>query len=106
MVDGGTMDDPKRAALDTLRARVLDGDGEVSPAIRRKAALDAGLDGPVAEYVRTVHRQATEVTDAQIAALKAAGLSEDAIFELTVAAATGAGLRRLDLVLALLDAAP
>jgi len=47
-------------------------------------------------YVDTVRRHAFRVTDAQVEALSAAGLSEDEIFELTVAAAVGAGLERLD----------
>ena len=36
------------------------------------------------------------VTDAQVEALRAADFSEDDVFELTVAAAVGAGLERLD----------
>jgi len=36
------------------------------------------------------------VTDTDIADLKAAGLSEDCIFEITAAAAVGAALRSLD----------
>jgi alkylhydroperoxidase family enzyme len=52
---------------------------------------------PEAEgYAGTVRRHAYRVTDAQVGALRAAGLSEDDIFELTVAAAVGAGLERLD----------
>lgn len=47
-------------------------------------------------YVETVRRYAYRVTDAQVEALRAAGLSEDDVFELTVAAAVGAGLDRLD----------
>ena len=37
-----------------------------------------------------------EVVDGDIEALKAAGFTEDEIFEQTVAAAIGEGLRRLD----------
>ena len=52
---------------------------------------------PVAEdYVETVRRNAYRVTDAQVEALRDAGLSEDEVFELTVAAAVGAGLERLE----------
>lgn len=36
------------------------------------------------------------VTDDDIASLKAAGYSEDQLYELVLAAATGAGIRRLD----------
>jgi len=47
-------------------------------------------------YVENVRRHAWRVTDADVEALRAAGLSEDEIFEATVAAAVSAGLERLD----------
>ena len=47
-------------------------------------------------YLGKVHERATTVTDADVDALKAAGLSEDEIFEQTVAVAIAEGLRRLD----------
>ena len=50
----------------------------------------------MAGYLRKVHERAYTVTDADVDALKAAGISEDVIFEQTVAAAIGEGLRRLD----------
>lgn len=61
--------------------------------------------GPLGEYVATVRDHAYRVTDAQIAALSGAGLSEDAIFEATVSAAVGASLWRLDKVYAAVEAA-
>ena len=50
----------------------------------------------MAGYLAKVRERAYTVTDADVEALKAAGLSEDEIFEQTVAAAIGEGLRRLD----------
>ena len=50
----------------------------------------------MAGYLRKVHERAYTVTDADVDALKAAGISEDVIFEQTVAVAIGEGLRRLD----------
>jgi alkylhydroperoxidase family enzyme len=47
--------------------------------------------GPFLDKVR---RHAYRVTDEDVEALKAAGHSEDEIFELTVAAAVAAGLER------------
>ena len=47
-------------------------------------------------YLRKVHERAYTVVDGDVDALKAAGISEDVIFEQTVAAAIGEGLRRLD----------
>ena len=50
----------------------------------------------MAPYLEKVRERAYKVTDGDVDALKEAGISEDAIFEQTVAAAIGQGLRRLD----------
>ena len=47
-------------------------------------------------YLDRVRSGAYTVTDDDVEALRAAGLSEDEIFEQTVAAAVAEGLRRLD----------
>ena len=47
-------------------------------------------------YLAKVADRAYTVTEADVEALTAAGLSDDAIFEQTVAAAIAQGLRRLD----------
>lgn len=47
-------------------------------------------------YLAKVRRHAYRVTDEDVSALRAAGYSEDEIFEHTIAAATAAGLERLD----------
>ncbi|HYA08585.1 MAG TPA: hypothetical protein VEG24_03290 [Gaiellaceae bacterium] len=47
-------------------------------------------------YLEKVRLHAYRVTDGDVEALRAAGLSEDEIFEATVAAAVAAGLERLD----------
>jgi len=47
-------------------------------------------------YLVKVRERAYTVTDSDVDGLKAAGLTEDEIFEQTVAAAIGQGLRRLD----------
>ena len=56
----------------------------------------SALAGTDAAYLAKVRECAYRVTDADVQALKGAGFSEDAIFEQTVAAAIGEGLRRLD----------
>lgn len=85
---------------DALKQRLLDavlstpGD---TPAALRRAALERGaLPGPLAAYVDKVARHAYKVTDADVAGLRQAGHSEDAIFEITAAAAVGAALERLN----------
>jgi hypothetical protein len=53
-------------------------------------------------YLEKVGRAAYEITDDDVAALKAAGLDEDEIFEQTVAAAVAAGLAQRDAALRVL----
>ena len=63
----------------------------------RAVAADAAPESPsLAPYLEKVRSRAYSVTDADVAALKAAGHSEDEIFERTVAVAIAEGLRRLD----------
>lgn len=50
----------------------------------------------MAAYLEQVRTGAHAIADEDVAALKAAGCSEDEIFEQTVAVAVGEGLRRLD----------
>lgn len=64
--------------------------------LRTAARPEQPVPAAATAYVETVRRHAYKVTDAQVEALRAAGLSEDEIFELTVAGAVGAGLERLD----------
>ena len=47
-------------------------------------------------YLEHVRTRAYSITDAEVEGLLAAGCSEDEVFEQTVAAAIGEGLRRLD----------
>ena len=51
----------------------------------------------IADYADTIARNAVEVTDEHIVAMKQAGYSELAIFEITFAASTGAGVARLEI---------
>jgi alkylhydroperoxidase family enzyme len=61
--------------------------------------LGASASSPPAAmnaYLVKVHERAYTVVDGDIEELKAAGISEDEIFEHTVAAAMAEGLRRLE----------
>ena len=63
----------------------------------RELAAAAPAPPPVMDaYLAKVRECAYTVVDRDVEALKEAGLSEDEIFEQTVAAALGEGLRRLD----------
>lgn len=88
-----------------LRRRILEGPGQLDVAVREAAFRDdvEMLSSEMAGYVSKVHRHAYEVTDHDVASLRDSGLGEDEIFELTVAAAVGAGMRRLDLARAARD---
>ena len=92
-------------ARKALVARILEGDGRASHAHRRAAFDNAGLAEPLSTLIDKVAKRAYTVTDEDIAAAKASGLSEDQIFELVVCAAIGQATRQYDTALAALDAA-
>jgi hypothetical protein len=86
-------------------ARILEGDGRASHAQRRSAFDNAGLAEPLRTLVGKVANHAYKITDEDIAAARAAGLSEDQIFELVVCAAVGQAARQHDAARAALAAA-
>jgi alkylhydroperoxidase family enzyme len=82
---------------------VLAGPGKLDPGIRRAAAQGADVPEPLRSYLDKVARHAYKVTDEDVEALRAAGYSEDQIFEATVSCALGACLRRLEAGLSAID---
>jgi hypothetical protein len=86
-----------------LVARVLEGDGKASHGQRRAAFANAGLVEPLSRLIGKVARHAYRLTDEDVATAKAAGLSEDQIFELVVCAAIGQATRQCDTAFAALD---
>ena len=86
-------------------ARILDGDGRASHAQRRAAFDNAGLAEPLTALIDKVAKRAYNVTDEDIAAARASGLSEDQIFEMVVCAAIGQASRQYDQALGALEAA-
>jgi hypothetical protein len=101
--------------VESLKNSVLSGRGATEPALRRaieaRSAELGGRPGAPAsgelppdlrEHVDKIALHAYEVTEEDVAALKAAGYSEDAIFEISIAAALGAGMSRLERGLAAL----
>jgi hypothetical protein len=64
--------------------------------LRELAAAAPGAAAAMDAYLAKVRERAYTVVDADVDALKEAGLSEDDIFEQTVATALREGLRRLD----------
>jgi alkylhydroperoxidase family enzyme len=77
---------------------VLDSPGETAPEVRWAIFHDRAEEIPAAlrAYVAKVRQYAYKVTDEDVEALKRAGYSEDAIFEVTASAALGAAVLRLE----------
>ena len=92
-------------ARKTVVARILEGEGRASHAQRRAAFDNAGLSEPLRTLIDKVAKHAYKVTDQDIAAAQASGLSEDAIFEIVVCAAIGQATRQYDTAFAALGAA-
>jgi alkylhydroperoxidase family enzyme len=68
------------------------------PIAELRAAAGAVPPAPAAmsDYLAKVRDRAYTVTDGDVAALREQGVTEDEIFEQTVAVAIGEGFRRLD----------
>jgi hypothetical protein len=86
-------------------ARILEGDGQASHAERRAAFNNAAGAAPLNTLIDKVAKRAYPVTDEDIAAVTASGLSEDQIFEIVVCAAIGQATRQYDAAIAALQAA-
>jgi alkylhydroperoxidase family enzyme len=79
-----------------LRSAVFESPGRTDPATRAAAGRGGQLPEPISSYVAKVRDESYRIADADFAGLTAAGLTDDETFELTVAAAVGAALHRLD----------
>jgi hypothetical protein len=90
----------KRVAA--LRAAVFESPGRTDLDLRRAVAQGKDVPEPLRAYVDKVHRHAYKVTDEDVQALEQAGYSQDQLFEITVSAAVGAALFRLERGLAAL----
>ena len=95
-------EDKKRAAHQVLVDRVLKGAGKASPEQRARAFSNADVPPPLQALISKVATSPAQVTDADFAAAKASGLSEDQLFELVVSAAVGQATRMYDAGLAAL----
>jgi alkylhydroperoxidase family enzyme len=100
--------DSHAAYTQRLIEAVLTSPGDTEPSVRRAvAALSAQLGGHLTSnvdevppellsYIKKVAQHAYKTTDEDIEALHSAGYSEDAILEITLSAALGAGMARLE----------
>ena len=94
-----------RQARKALVGRILEGAGKASPSERRAAFNNSGLAEPTGTLVDKVAMHPNRVTDQDIAAAVASGLSEDQVFEIVVCAAIGQATRQYDTAIAALEAA-
>jgi hypothetical protein len=94
--------DKKRPAHQALVDRVLRGDGKAPAEQRARAFRNDGLSPPLDALIGKVATRPAQVTEADLAAAKAAGCSEDQLFELVVCAAVGQSDRLYDAGLAAL----
>ena len=85
--------------------RVLHGAGKATGDARRAAFDNREVPEAARGLIDKVSKNAWKVTDEDVAAVKQAGMSDDQIFELAVAAALGQATRQLDSALAALDEA-
>src|SRR5262245_47558768 len=85
--------------------RALNGPGIASPEARRAAFENRGVDEKSRALVDKVARNAWKVTAEDVAATKAAGVTEDEIFEMSVCAALGQASRQIEAALAALEIA-
>ncbi|MGH3878722.1 MAG: hypothetical protein ACRDSK_16945 [Actinophytocola sp.] len=81
--------------VENLRHAVFDGPGVTSAADRAAAGTGGPLAEPWRTYAAAVRDSPDRITDADVERLRA-GHGEDAIFEITTAAAVGAALRSLE----------
>jgi hypothetical protein len=95
-------EDTKRAEHQALVDRVLTGEGRASAEQRASAFRDDRFAPPLGELIDKVAVRPAEITDADFASAKAAGFSEDQLFELVVCAAVGASARLYEAGLAAL----
>jgi hypothetical protein len=95
-------DDKKHAAHQALVDRVLHAEGTASPEQRARAFSNTDIPPPLQQLIGKVATRPAQVTDADFAAARAAGFSEDQLFELVVAAAVGQSARRYEAGLAAL----
>lgn len=91
--------DPYDPMLRRLQHAVFSGPGTLDAAVRYAAGAGTHISGALGQYVSKVSQRDYKALDRCIADLRLEGYSEDQIFEATVSAALGAGVKRLQLVL-------
>jgi hypothetical protein len=94
-----------RPARQALLTRILHGTGQTSASERQSAFDNSGVAEPLRALIDKVAMRADDVTDQDIAAAMASGLSDDQVFEIVICAAVGQANRQYESALFALDAA-
>jgi alkylhydroperoxidase family enzyme len=79
-----------------LQRAILDTPGATDRSKRLAAEAGQPTGTPADAYLAKVRSESYRIVDADVDALRSAGMPEDAIFELTLAAALGEATRRFD----------
>ena len=93
--------------VQALRSALLENPGHTSPELRRSVEANAaslgGRPGPtvaipdaLSSFIKKVACHAYKITDEEVADLLRAGYTEDELFEITLSAAFGASLARME----------
>jgi hypothetical protein len=102
-VVNAVLDTPGSTAPD-VRRRVRDASGGADAAGQDLLPQSRAASARAASYLAKVRQHAYRVVDGDVEGLTLAGLDDDAVFELTAAAALGEAQRRLDAGLSALKA--
>ncbi|HEX6518954.1 MAG TPA: hypothetical protein VF070_02920 [Streptosporangiaceae bacterium] len=95
-------EDKKRAAYRALEDRIVNGEGRASPEQRARAFRNAGLSPALDGLLGKVATRPTQVTETDFTTARAAGFTENELFELVICAAVGHSARLYDAGLAAL----
>jgi hypothetical protein len=91
--------DPYDNMMTQLKHAVFFGPGTLDVALRKAVGSGAEMPSVLGLYVSKVAQRDYEGMDKNILDLRRDGLSDDQIFEATVSASLGAGVRRLEMAL-------
>lgn len=93
------MKDEYARKLETLMKSVFEGPGRLPAETRRALAERKFVPAALEKFRDKVFDRAVEISDEDVDALRAAGMTEDEIYEAAVASALGAARVRLDAAL-------
>ena len=91
--------DPYDHMMRCLTEAVFRGPGTLESTVRQAYGSGVQMGGVLGHYVNKVAQRDYKEIDACIADLRSRGYSDDQVFEATVSAAVGAGVKRLQLAL-------